>query len=1021
MTRKVNYNDMTLFEAKPEWADMWKGMPSYEHTDLMPQRTLKIHFRNREDFEAFTRLVDQTVGPNQHAIWYPRLEIRTAADKRFVADSAVSPRYPIYIISKGRWESRMTSRALEKINVHYRICVEPQEYEQYAAVIDPAKVLRLPEDFSKLRQGSIPVRNWVWEHSIAEGHARHWIMDDNIRGFYRFENNLKVPVGDGAIFRAAEDFTDRYENVGQSGLQYYMFVIAKWGDRPPITLNTRIYSCILNRNDLPFRWRGRYNEDTDLSIRVLKSGMCTILFNAFLAEKMRTMTMKGGNMEELYKGEGRLRMAQSLAEQHPDVVHITEKWGRPQHEVYYKRFQRKNKLILRRDVAVPDAQDDYGMRMERVEPSRSASRLLRAEAFQVRGAPPPSDWAAPAELPSLRGVRRLSFDTETRDEELKSRGPGPRRPDCYIVGLALGTDDGRRFYLPVRHEGDGNLDSVTVFNWARSELNSFNGELVGANLIYDLDFAANEGITFPKVKVFHDVQVAEPLLDEWRLRYDLDALANSYLGISKSDALLRKAALAYGFGADDGDVKRNLWRLPAAYVGGYAEGDVDLPLRILERQLPMLEEEGLSDVYDVERKLIPILLAMRRRGVRVDLDRVQQVRGKMVERRDELLARVRSMAGPKAELMAPESFVAALRERGLIVPVTPKTGKPSVTKGFLKAHRADPLCASLIEAREVNTIINTFLDGHVLGHQIRGRVHCQFHQLKNEDGGGTIARLSSSDPNLQNIPSRDEELGPLVRSIFVPDEGELWERHDLSQIEYRYLVHFAVGPGADEARKKYTEDPEADFHAMCGEFMGIDARGAARRQVKSINFCKVYGGGIPKLADSIGCSQDEAKTFNAKYDRALPFVGDTYRATAALAVEKGYITDVLGRRQRFSLWEPADNYGHKNPPMRRDSALAAYGPNITRYKTYAALNRCLQASAASHAKKAMVDCWEAGIQQALGPQLVTVHDESGYSVPPTRQAEEAVAEAKRIMETAIPLRVPVIADASRGKNWGDTK
>lgn len=272
----------------------------------------------------------------------------------------MNPYHPVYIISKGRWESRRTAKALLAINVPFRIVVEPQEYENYSKVIDHRCILVLP--FSNLGQGSIPARNWVWEHASASGAESHWILDDNIDGFYRFNNNLKVPVGSGAIFRAAEDFVGRYSNVAISGFHYFKFVSRKC-QMPPFTLNTRIYSCILIRNDIPYRWRGRYNEDTDLSIRVLRDGWATILFTAFLADKHTTMKMSGGNTDELYADDGRLKMAQSLKDQHPDLVLITRKWGRWQHSVDYKIF-RRNKLRLRPGVEIPEGVNNYGMRLK---------------------------------------------------------------------------------------------------------------------------------------------------------------------------------------------------------------------------------------------------------------------------------------------------------------------------------------------------------------------------------------------------------------------------------------------------------------------------------------------------------------------------------------------------------------------------------------------------------------------------------------------------------------------------------
>lgn len=277
----------------------------------------------------------------------------------------MNPRFPVYIISKGRWESRLTSKTLERLGVPYRIVVEPQEFAHYSAVIDPGKILTLP--FSNLGQGSIPARNWVWEHSISEGAKRHWIMDDNIKHFQRKNASKRVYVNDGTIFRAMEDFCERYENIALAGPDYFFMGDQRLTrqDNKPFLANTRIYSCILILNPLPFRWRGRYNEDTDLSLRVLKAGWCTIQFRAFLQGKAATLTMRGGNTDELYKDDGRLKMAQSLENQHPDCVKIRQKWGRYQHLVSYKRFK-TNKLIRKPEIALP-SDPEYGMKLVEVK------------------------------------------------------------------------------------------------------------------------------------------------------------------------------------------------------------------------------------------------------------------------------------------------------------------------------------------------------------------------------------------------------------------------------------------------------------------------------------------------------------------------------------------------------------------------------------------------------------------------------------------------------------------------------
>ena len=274
----------------------------------------------------------------------------------------MNPDYPVYVISKGRWESRLTVKALTDKNIPFHVVVEPQEYDNYAAVIDPKNIYILP--FSNLGQGSIPARNWVWEHSIGIGAERHWILDDNMRDFYRLNKNIKYRVDSGVTFKAIEDFVNRYKNIALAGMQYELFVPRIYKHNPFI-LNTRIYSCILIKNDLPYRWRGRYNEDTDLSLRALKDGWCTVLFVAFLADKVATMQMKGGNTESLYKldnEDGRLLMAQSLQRQHPDVVKITRKWGRWQHQVDYRPF-RGNKLIKKEGVVISEGVNNYGMKL----------------------------------------------------------------------------------------------------------------------------------------------------------------------------------------------------------------------------------------------------------------------------------------------------------------------------------------------------------------------------------------------------------------------------------------------------------------------------------------------------------------------------------------------------------------------------------------------------------------------------------------------------------------------------------
>lgn len=280
----------------------------------------------------------------------------------------MNPKYPLYIISKGRWDSRLTSKSLEAMNIPYRIVVEPSEYDNYASVIDKSKILKLPDDFSKLGQGSIPVRNWVWEHSIKEGYERHWLLDDNINGFERLNRNERGRVKSGSIFKASEDFVDRYENVAFAGFEYRQFGGGARREKAPFKLNYRVYSTTLIKNDLPYRWRGKYNEDTDICLRALKDGWVTVTFNCFLQNKIATQQMKGGNAEIYKQTDHRKEFAESLKDQHPDVVKVVWRYGRWHHDVNYEPFS-KNELIRKKNIMIPEGINNYGMKLFEIKES----------------------------------------------------------------------------------------------------------------------------------------------------------------------------------------------------------------------------------------------------------------------------------------------------------------------------------------------------------------------------------------------------------------------------------------------------------------------------------------------------------------------------------------------------------------------------------------------------------------------------------------------------------------------------
>jgi hypothetical protein len=282
----------------------------------------------------------------------------------------MNPKYPIYIVSKKRWDTRLTSKALERMKVPYYIIVEKQEYDEYSKVINPDKILILPQKYldeydtyweraEDNKTGPGAARNFAWQHSIDLGYTWHWVMDDNLDAFHRMNRNIKDEVSSGTIFKCMEDFVERYENIAIAGTNYYSF--CKTTDAvPAFILNTRIYSCLFIRNDIPYRWRGRYNEDTDLCLRVLKDGWCTLQFNAFLCGKVTTQRMKGGNTAEFYENEGTLAKSKMLEEMHPDVAKMVWRFNRWHHNVDYRPFK-KNKLIKKHGLIIPDGINNYGM------------------------------------------------------------------------------------------------------------------------------------------------------------------------------------------------------------------------------------------------------------------------------------------------------------------------------------------------------------------------------------------------------------------------------------------------------------------------------------------------------------------------------------------------------------------------------------------------------------------------------------------------------------------------------------
>lgn len=630
---------------------------------------------------------------------------------------------------------------------------------------------------------------------------------------------------------------------------------------------------------------------------------------------------------------------------------------------------------------------------------------------------PASAWRAPVEWPRWAGARRVCIDVETRDPELQRLGPGVRRGG-KIVGVALALDSGFRGYWPIAHEGGGNLEAGHVLDYFRHEAAVYEGEVVGAELAYDLDYLAEVGVAFKRAAWFSDVLIAEALLDENQWYYNLDATAKRRIGTGKELELLTRAAADWGLR----DARAELWRLPAALVGPYAEGDVDRPLRVLAEQEKLIARDGLEEVWDLERRLTPLLVRMRRRGVRIDVARLEETIRRFEAERDAAVAEARRLAGRRVEIWAPETFAAALAADGVYLPRTPKTNKPSVGKATLEeAAPRSPLAAAVWRARKLDKGAGTFLKGQIRDHLVGDRLHPTFNQTRGDAEGTISGRLSGAHPNTQFFPKRDGELAPLIRALFLPEEGETWEGQDYSQIEYRLLTAYASGRGAEAAREAYRTDPKTDFHALTVSLARRDPQHKpTRTRFKNVNFCKVYGGGTDKVAITMGVSREEAERFVAEYDRALPFVKHTFNKFMDVVETRGraapdhvgWLKTLLGRRRHWpDAWVSREDWRAPAYPFAR--AVEEYGAVRLR-DARTALNALLQGGAADLMKKWMVESDAAGLFAEIGPPLLTVHDELGLSAPP---GSPIPAEIARIGETCMSVGVPLLVERASGPNW----
>lgn len=626
---------------------------------------------------------------------------------------------------------------------------------------------------------------------------------------------------------------------------------------------------------------------------------------------------------------------------------------------------------------------------------------------------PETGWTPPTYFPDLSRARVISLDCETWDPELDDNGPGWARGRGHIVGISIGADGGGRWYYPLRHEveADHNVETSSVFAWARDTLSRAHQPKVGANLLYDLGWLRSEGVEVAGELV--DVQYGEALLDE-SARVSLETLAQKYLGEGKDTNLLYQWCADYYGGKPTGKQRANIYRAPPRLVGPYAESDADLPLRVAVKMYPELERFGLLDLFRMECELIRLLLDMRFSGVTVDIEHAEKLRDVLSDKARIEREKLKHLVGFDVDINSPEALARVFDQIGLRYNRTPK-GAPSFTKEFLTSLQ-HPVADHIREIRKLDKLKTTFVESYILNSHIDGKVYGQFHLLRGDDNGTRSGRLSSSTPNLQNIPSRDNELAHLVRAAFIPDRGHAcWRVYDYSQIEYRFLAHFAVGPMSDEVRAIFRDDPNTDYHLMTQALIrkqtGIELD---RKPTKVINFGLIYGMGVDALCAELGIKVSEGKKLFGSYHEGIPYAKATMEACSNEASETGVITTILGRRSQFNLWEPS-RWGTEKPALPYHLAIREYG-SIRRAYTHKALNRKLQGSAADLMKVAMLRCHRDGVFKATGVPRLTVHDELDFSDPGGR--EEAFKEMRHILETALTLRVPVKADCAMGPDWG---
>jgi len=642
----------------------------------------------------------------------------------------------------------------------------------------------------------------------------------------------------------------------------------------------------------------------------------------------------------------------------------------------------------------------------------------------------PCDWRSKADYPTLIGrAKKISFDVETYDPNLEEQGPGALRKDGYICGFSIATEDGFSGYYPIRHEGGDNLKNpVNAIRWLKDQLGDTTPK-IGANLLYDIIWLKCDwdiDVLGPK----WDVQVAEPLIDENKFTYSLDALSKEYLDQGKVEQLLlligkefwglkpKKTEFKWAKNEDEvlllqdknviSQVKGRLWELPARYVGEYGDADAYLPIQIFEKQEKILKERKLWDLFEIETEILEMLLHMWIRGVPVDINKGEQVKEQMQREHDSCIRKIKRRVGNDIDIWSRDSVASACEKLGLYYPLTEKEN-PSFKSEWL-ADQEHPFFQLLLEARQLDRSGGVFIEEKILNAAINGRIHPQFWQVKTERYGTTSGRFSSSNPNAQQFPSRNKKMARLVRGLIIPEHGCEWGKADYSQQEYRLTVHYANVSklsGAADACAMYNDDPDTDYHNMVAAMTGLD-----RRTAKNVNFGLLYGMGPKTFGEKFGMTFVEAKKLFNVYHNKMPYVKALTQKCDRVVKHRGYIKTLMGRHCHFDLFGPP-KWEKGIIPKKFNEAVEEFGRPVIRYFTYKAINRLIQGGSADMIKLAMVQCYRENIIPCL-----TVHDELDFHDIQNPNTMVRVAE---IMQGCVSLSIPMKVDITMGPNWGDTE